>query len=115
MQLYFPGVIFVTKKGAIVPTLETASHQDTETPNIYHINGCITALEVEDQQQITDVYVYACQGKSVHTHVWYLNTLVKSNQQLMEIGSSINLEQFVVGEEGIEEGLCGKAVLLWCD
>ena len=76
-------------------------------------------LSQEEAVAITElehVYVFANQGKSIHTHLWSVEDLVDSNRQLQELDPDITtaLDQYEVGE-GIVEGLCGQAVFLWLD
>ena len=62
------------------------------------------------------IYVFAKQGKSKHTGLWHLDSLLKSNANLVKLGPKIesDLDNFVVAN-GIESGLCGQIVVLKTD
>ena len=59
-------------------------------------------------------YVLAKQGKSRHTDFWSLASLLSSNANLTEIDPSRleEIDQYVVPEGGLTEGLCKQIILL---
>lgn len=63
------------------------------------------------------VYVFAKQGKSVHTHLWCLHQLLESNSNLRELDPQIaaHVEHYVVSSTSVEQGLCNQLVILHRD
>ncbi|EDO47977.1 predicted protein, partial [Nematostella vectensis] len=60
------------------------------------------------------IYLLVKQSKSRHTAVWSLNALEKSNCNLFEFGrkKGESINNFVLPEGGLREGLNGKLVFL---
>ena len=59
-------------------------------------------------------YVFAKQGKSVHTHLWSLQQLLDSNSNLRELDPQIaaHLHQYKASMASVEQGLCNQLVIL---
>lgn len=60
------------------------------------------------------IYFCAKHGKSHHTAVWSLDSVKNSNENLFELNPSKEKEvgNYVLPEEGLREGLCGKIVVI---
>ena len=61
----------------------------------------------------TDVYVFAKQGKSRQTGLWNLDSLIKSCENLEEIGAKISsdADNYVIPAE-LKVGLAGQIIVL---
>ena len=97
--------------------LESKHDEQELSKELYGVNVRIaTHLTKFAQDEGSDVYVFAVQGKSVHTHLWKLESLLASNANLTEIAPKIekNQDQFVVHKGGVKRGLCDKLVILAC-
>lgn len=63
--------------------------------------------------QVQQVYVFARHGKSTHLGLWKLKDLLESNSNLVELDPKRTRPgEYVIPDGGIEEGLCGKALLI---
>jgi hypothetical protein len=60
------------------------------------------------------VHVLALQGKSRHLSAWPLSDLVASNENLRQLDPERQASEleYIVPEGGLQEGLCGKAILI---
>lgn len=60
------------------------------------------------------VHVLALQGKSRHLSAWPLPDLVESNENLRQLDPERQASEleYIVPEGGLQEGLCGKAILI---
>jgi hypothetical protein len=60
------------------------------------------------------VHVLALQGKSRHLGAWPLRDLVQSNENLRQLDPEREASEleYIVPEGGLQEGLCGKAILI---
>ena len=85
---------------------------DEEDCNIYHALRRDVTLTKNYTQQF--IYVYAVQGKSLHTHIWNLHDLLESNSNLHELGKKIesDINNFVIPSGGIEAGLCNQVIII---
>ncbi|EDO27295.1 predicted protein, partial [Nematostella vectensis] len=73
------------------------------------------AVNITLPKNIQDhIYLLVKQSKSRHTAVWSLNALEKSNCNLFEFGrkKGESINNFVLPEGGLREGLNGKLVFL---
>ena len=87
--------------------------QDSEEPSLMHAHTTHEAGELRDLTKVAgSVYVFAKQGKSVHTHLWCLHDLLESNSNLRELDPQIaaHIDQYRVSS--IEQGLCNQLVIL---
>jgi hypothetical protein len=60
------------------------------------------------------MHVLALQGKSRHLSAWPLSDLVESNENLRQLDPERQASEleYIVPEGGLQEGLCGKAILI---
>lgn len=63
----------------------------------------------EDIGEDFEMFVCARQGKSPRLHLWHLNELLKSNDQLL-----LNPQEdcYLLHDGGVLGGLCGKVIIL---
>lgn len=103
---------------------EDTHHLDKITDASSEKSQCSQGVSQQLKQPLTEdsarailslnhVYVFANQGKSIHTHLWSLSDLVKSNHQLKEVDPGLGAG-YVLGK-GIASGLCSQAVFLWTE
>lgn len=59
-----------------------------------------------------DLNLLCKQGKSKLLKPFSFNDLVLSNKNLIEVGDQINVEEYLVPEEGIKKHLCNKFVVI---
>lgn len=91
-------------------------HKFTRDPHCkylyHHISASSSRLPYT--QTLNDVFVYARQGKSRHLHMWHLDSLLRSNNNLQEINPERAQEssQYRLPEGGVKAGLQGKMLML---
>ena len=115
--MYFTGLLFSYERKASEDQKETPFQlhnlqKDEEIKNLYHIQSHRVNFEFMDVHAMSDVHVFAKQGKSLRTHLWPLEQLLQSNSQLTEIDPQIvaHIEDYVIPEGGINTGLKDKVV-----
>ncbi|XP_049582436.1 actin maturation protease isoform X1 [Syngnathus scovelli] len=86
------------------------SQPDSTLPWI-HLRGHSSSL---DSSHIREVYILAKQGKSLRYQLWSLDSIARSNKQLMEMAPETRNDgtHYVLPMGGVEGGLAGEAVLL---
>ena len=83
-------------------------------------DGCVftassdTVLSHNLLTESEDILVYGLQGKSQYPGVWSLSSLIASNRNLVEVDPNRKDDDigFILPQEGIDEALCSKALLL---
>lgn len=78
----FCKLVLFTKTGQLNIIDKQPSEGDNIEDNLYKKNG-----ESGFKSEVN--YVYAKQGKSNNYHIWYLRDLLKSNDQLLEVGDKV--------------------------
>ncbi|XP_076464843.1 actin maturation protease-like isoform X2 [Babylonia areolata] len=97
-----------------------AENEDYYERNLFHLKPDNTTtpdflrILSQNTDSIEGVWVYGHQGKSKHTGVWTVSELLASNTQLLELGPERNTVSYIVPEGGVEEGLCGQIVRIFC-
>ena len=61
---------------------------------------------------LNNTWLFCRHGKSRHIGLWPLKDIVESNANLLELEPSFNSSNCVMPVGGMQDGLCGKAVLL---
>ena len=77
-------------------------------------NAEIRTVDVRDHlSNSTDVYVFAKQGKSRHTGLWNLDSLIRSCENLEELDPKIQRDRdnYVI-PCGLQDGLAGQVAVL---
>lgn len=90
--------------------------QDSQVETLFLADHSSSAVRSQLLSGLLDnVHVYAQQGKSSRIHLWPLDDLLQSNEQLNELDPKIvdNLSEFKIPKEGISQGLSNKVVLLY--
>lgn len=64
---------------------------------------------------MAETYLLSKQGKSCRYQLWSYDQVCESNAQLTDFSPkrAADGKVYVVPAGGVQEGLCGKAVLLW--
>lgn len=85
--------------------------KDEEIDVLFHTN---TLSKVATAVSPDCLYVYALHGKSRHVALWNLDQLIKSNQNLMELGEERMNDgrSYLLPEGGVRAGLNGLAIAL---
>lgn len=88
--------------------------QDTDIPMLFHTNPS-SELVLPSNCVAEHIYLCAKHGKSRHTAVWSLASVKNSNANLFELDPSKEMKagNYIVPEEGIHVGLCGKIVVIY--
>lgn len=91
----------------------TMVKQDVEMPMLFHSSPSHTLILPRNCKP-QNIYFCAKHGKSSHTAVWGLESLKRSNANLFELDPSKEKQvgNFIVPEEGIHVGLCGKMLVI---
>lgn len=61
---------------------------------------------------MNNVWLFCRHGKSRHTGLWPIKDIMQSNANLLELQPNFSLSDYVMPTGGMQDGLCGKAVLL---
>lgn len=87
--------------------------QDTNVPMLFHTSPS-SKLILPHNCKPRHIYLCAKHGKSRHTAVWTQESVRNSNANLYELNPSkqIQAENYIIPEEGISAGLCGKIVVI---
>jgi len=87
--------------------------QDTNVPMLFHMSPS-SKLILPHNCKPRHIYLCAKHGKSRHTAVWTQESVRNSNANLFELNPSkqIQAENYIIPEEGISAGLCGKIVVI---
>ena len=111
---FYTGIIFKYKEDISAKTTVPITQRDEEVPNLYHISSDCACGEYIKPAEVDNVYVFAQQGKSVRTHLWPLDQLLRSNSQLNELDPLIaeHMEEYVIPAGGVSAGLKNKVVCL---
>ena len=128
-QTLFPGILLTSHQEQKVE--ECSCHrQDSQLPQLFHArlqSGSCTDSTLHHSkncrkflttQVLADssmqVYIYAVQGKSLHLHLWRLDSLLNSNDNLIELDVKIEnrRDNYKIPHFGIEHGLCGQMVIV---
>ena len=97
--------------------MSTSDKPDSNATNLGAIdnnNAEIRTVNVRDHLRTgADVYVFAKQGKSRHTGLWNLDSLIRSCENLEELDPKIQSarENYVI-PCGLQEGLAGQVLVL---
>ena len=91
----------------------TVFKQDVDVPMLFHAVPSPT-LMLPPSCKPQHIHFCAKHGKSRHTAVWSLDCLKSSNANLFELDPSKGKEvgNYIVPEEGLCVGLCGKIVVM---
>ena len=91
----------------------TMFEQDVDMPMLFHASPSPTFILPHDCNP-QHIYFCAKHGKSRHTAVWTLDSLKSSNANLFELDPSKEKQagNYIVPEEGLSEGLCGRIVVI---
>ena len=73
----------------------------------HHITDCIVKSVT-----LNNTWLFCRHGKSHHIGLWPLKDIVESNSNLLELQPDFNADNCVMPAGGMQDGLCGKAVLL---
>jgi hypothetical protein len=113
----FPG-FFVAVNGThtSVDLGEFEETQDRDNPKLHHFQPSdktttklLTMLQ-NNSDALKGTLALTQQGKSKRIGVWTPSELYDSNYQLTELGPERSVEDFVLPDGGVEEGLCGQIV-----
>lgn len=87
--------------------------QDVDVPMLFHASP-LPSFMLPHNCKPRHVYFCAKHGKSNHTAVWSLDSLKSSNANLFELDPSKEKQvgNYIVPEEGLRVGLCGKIVVI---
>ena len=116
--IHFEGIVLVTKQEECV-MVSACVEADVAVPRLYHMTenaDMETFLQVALSTAPSNVYILGRQGKSRHTQVWSLSTLLHSNSNLVEIDpkrDDLGEGNFKLPTNGISQTLCNKMVVLW--
>lgn len=86
--------------------------QDAGYPALFH---AVPSSDISFPKNCQAQHIHLCakHGKSRHTAVWSMTNVAKSNANLFELDpNKMRNGSFVVPEEGIFVGLCGKIVVM---
>ncbi|KAL9952406.1 hypothetical protein ACROYT_G039656 [Oculina patagonica] len=91
----------------------TMFEQDMDVPMLFHASPSPSFM-LPHNCKPQHIYFCAKHGKSNHTAVWSLDSLKSSNENLFELDPSKEkqVESYIVPEEGLRVGLCGKIVVI---
>ena len=91
----------------------TMVEQDVEMSMLFHTSPS-PKLTLPQNSKPQNIYFCAKHGKSSHTAVWGLECLKRSNANLFELDPAKEKQvgNYIVPEEGIHVGLCGKMLLI---
>ena len=115
MHQYVVGLLVCMES---VPAALMANYEaDSEESYLLHANTQHEAPSSELYQLAKvagSAYVFAKQGKSVHTHLWSLQQLLESNSNLRELDPQIaaHVQQYKASVASVEQGLCNQLVIL---
>lgn len=73
---------------------------------------CHITDSIVESVTLNDTWLFCRHGKSRHIGLWPLKDIVESNSNLLELEPDFNPDNCVMPAGGIQDGLCGKAVLL---
>lgn len=73
---------------------------------------CHITDSIVESATLNDTWLFCRHGKSRHIGLWPLKDIVESNSNLLELEPDFNPDNCVMPAGGIQDGLCGKAVLL---
>ncbi|KAM9812800.1 actin maturation protease isoform X2 [Syngnathus typhle] len=104
------GVLLGTDQGYV----STEPTQPDSTLPWIHLRGHSGFSSSLDSSHIREVYILAKQGKSLRYQLWSLDSIARSNKQLMEMAPQTrnNGTHYVLPMGGVEGGLAGEALLL---
>lgn len=89
-----------------------ACQQDASYPALFHVFTS-SDFSLPKNCQAQHIHLCAKHGKSRHTAVWPMTNVANSNANLIELDpNKMRNGSFVVPEEGIFVGLCGKIVVM---
>lgn len=85
--------------------------EDPEMPGLFHAGPTSSHLPLEE---VVETYLLSKQGKSCRYQLWSYRQVQESNSQLTDFSPKRagDGKVYVVPAGGLQEGLCGKAVLL---
>lgn len=86
--------------------------QDAGYPALFH---AVPSSDISFPKNCQAQHIHLCakHGKSRHTAVWSMKNVANSNANLFELDpNKMRNGSFVVPEEGIFVGLCGKIVVM---
>ncbi|XP_077174799.1 actin maturation protease isoform X2 [Paroedura picta] len=88
-----------------------ACQEDQELPGLFHATLPCAPLPAE---ALVETYLLSKQGKSCRYQLWSYRQLQESNAQLTDFSPrrAADGKVYVVPAGGVQEGLCGRAVLL---
>ncbi|OWF42192.1 uncharacterized protein LOC110461433 [Mizuhopecten yessoensis] len=115
---FLTGILFVIRSSEAAK-LPNDLVVDENIPQLYHVHSKTTSETLQHILRMADrnnILVYGRQGKSRHTGLWSLATLLTSNANLLEVSPQRvgeSLEDFVLPEDGIVHTLCNKIVILY--
>lgn len=106
--LSITGALLGLKSDLQLPTCQ----EDEEIPGLFHASPGILDLPLN---AVAETYLLSKQGKSCRYQLWTYSQVHESNAQLTDFSPkrAADGKVYVVPAEGVQEGLCGKAVLLW--
>lgn len=104
------GVLLGLKQGSMS---KEQAQPDTSLPWLY-LPGDTSSPCPIGTSGISEAYILAKQGKSLHYQLWRLDCVAQSNEQLrtMDPQRANDGILYVVPHRGVEAGLAGQAVLL---
>ena len=81
-------------------------NEEYATPEQFHILKRVV-------NTVSDVYVFAKQGKSRHTGLWNLESLIESCENLREVGAKVqsDIDSYVVPMD-LKDGLAGQIITI---
>lgn len=88
-----------------------ACQEDKEVPGLFHATPLRAPLP---PGAVAEAYLLSKQGKSCRYQLWNYQQVQESNAQLTDFSPrrAADGKVYVVPAGGVQEGLCGKAVLL---
>ncbi|XP_066494606.1 actin maturation protease isoform X2 [Tiliqua scincoides] len=102
------GALLGLKSHLQLPTCQ----EDEEIPGLFHASPRFSDLPLN---AVVETYLLSKQGKSCRYQLWSYSQVHESNAQLTDFSPkrAADGKVYIVPAGGVQEGLCGKAVLLW--
>ena len=120
-SFFFPSGCFlaVNNSEKFIDLSLLEENEDYYERNLFHLKpqnkvtqDILNTLQ-QNKDKVMGVLIYGHQGKSKHTGVWTIPELLASNSQLIELGPNRSIEEYIVPEGGVEQGLCGQIVRIF--
>ena len=87
-------------------------HCLTDSDGQSHCLSTISEWYSPVTSDLSKVYIYARHGRSRHLALWPLDILAESNRNLTELDPRKKVENFVLPQGGLLEGLNSKTVVV---